>query len=60
MEHARCVLIVLEEGEGLHYWLEQLRVFGAKTSVVSSLEQVAEARLSQADLLLFPVEAGAC
>ncbi|AYN19278.1 EAL domain-containing protein [Alcaligenes aquatilis] len=58
MEHARCVLIVLEEGEGLHYWLEQLRVFGTKTSVVSSLEQVAEARLSQADLLLFPVEAG--
>ncbi|MDV2115946.1 EAL domain-containing protein [Alcaligenes faecalis] len=58
MEHARCVLIVLEEGEGLHYWQEQLRVFGTKTSVVRSLEQVAEARLSQADLLLFPVEAG--
>ncbi|QFY76447.1 EAL domain-containing protein [Alcaligenes faecalis] len=58
MEHARCVLIVLEEGEGLHYWLEQLRVFGTKTSVVRSLEKVAEARLSQADLLLFPVETG--
>ncbi|EKU30117.1 two-component response regulator [Alcaligenes sp. HPC1271] len=58
MEHAHCVLIVLEEGEGLHYWLEQLRVFGTKTSVVRSLEKVAEARLSQADLLLFPVETG--
>lgn len=58
MEHARCVLIVLEEGEGLHYWLEQLRVFGSKTSVVRSLENVAEARQTQVDLLLFPVEAG--
>ncbi|ATH98266.1 EAL domain-containing protein [Alcaligenes faecalis] len=58
MEHARCVLIVLEEDEGLHYWQEQLRVFGTKTSVVRSLEKVAEERLSQADLLLFPVETG--
>lgn len=58
MEHARCVLIVLEEGEGLHYWLEQLRVFGTKTSVVRSLEKVVEARQARAELLLFPVEAG--
>lgn len=58
MEHARCVLIVLEEGEGLHYWQEQLRVFGTKTSVVRSLEKVADARQTQADLLLFPVEVG--
>ncbi|MCX5465442.1 EAL domain-containing protein [Alcaligenes parafaecalis] len=58
MEHARCVLIVLEEGEGLHYWQEQLRVFGTKTSVVRSLEKVADARQTQADMLLFPVEAG--
>lgn len=58
MEHARCVLIVLEEGEGLHYWLEQLRVFGTKTSVVRSLDKVDEARQTQAELLLFPVETG--
>ncbi len=58
MEHARGVLVVLEEGEGLQYWQEQLRIFGTKTVVIRSLDTVAEARLSQSDLLLFPVEAG--
>ncbi len=58
MEHARGVLVVLEEGEGLHHWQEQLRVFGTKTSVIRSLDRVAEARQTQVDLLLFPVEPG--
>lgn len=58
MEHARCVLVVLEEGEGLQYWQEQLRIFGTKTAVIRSLDRVAEARQTQAELLLFPVEAG--
>ncbi len=58
MEHAHCVLVILEEGEGLDHWQEQLRVFGTKTSVIRSLDRVADARQTQVDLLLFPVEAG--
>ena len=59
MEHAHCVLVVLEDGESLQSWQEQLSLFGAKTTVLGSLDMVADAcRTAQADLLLFPVEIG--
>lgn len=59
MEHARCVLIVLEDGQSLQLWQEQLSLFGARATVLKSLDMVADAcRSEQADVLLFPVEQG--
>ncbi|HRL20714.1 MAG TPA: EAL domain-containing protein [Alcaligenes sp.] len=59
MEHAHCVLVVLEDGESLQFWQEQLAVFGAKTTVLRSLDHVAQVcHGAQADLLLFPVDVG--